>query len=472
MTGFFVLPRAVIIIVTISLTLCIISQTISVVTSFFRYPRNRARIFETVLEFLILGHIMLCTLLHMQAENEFISAVLITPDNIIIRYFIFIAVIAAVISVIRYTKKPGTIPVVIAAVITLPFIEHLTGFAFVYINSTVIIFWLIRSIVVSISYSKENKDSLSASSVKNTIDSMITGIMFCRHTGFILLVNERMKQLMTTITGKPQRNGRQFFSMLTLGEIQPDCKASWFEDKNVIILPDEAAWQFAVTELQIGKRTYIQMTATEITEQWNLTSRLHPQNDILLQRQIELNETIANLQILSREREAQNAKMRAHDILGKHLTVLQGIVFGSQKPDYSLLRSLSNGIMDDFNAASNEPTAQEELNSLKQIFTVIGVELEISGKIPDDPQRGRLFTEIIREAVNNSVRHGFASKIMVFIEETEAGSALVISDNGYSPVTLKEGGGIKAMRKKTEQWGGSMQVSLTPQFVLSVNIPR
>jgi len=471
MIEFFILPRAIVFIVTISLTLCVIAQTIAAVMSFFRYPRSRARISETALELLILGHIMLCTLLHMQAEEEFVSGVLVPPEYVAVRLIIFAAIITAVVLVTLYTKKPNTVPVVLAAGLTLPFIENLTGYSFVYLNLTFIIFCLIRSIILSIWYNKETKDSLSASSVKNMIDSMITGVMFCQQNGFILLVNERMQQLMLTITGKTQRNGRHFFGMLTLGEIEPGCSAKWFEDKNVIILPDGSAWQFTITELTIGKKKYIQLTATEISEQWKLTTELNPQNDMLLKRQGELNTTISNLHILSQERETQKAKMRAHDVLGEHLTVLQSIIFGNKTPDYALLRSLSQGLLDDLNSVSNQPTPQDELESLRQIFLAIGVDLEVSGNMPADPEKGRLFADIIREAVNNSVRHGFANKVIVHMDESAVSSKMEISDNGYAPLSIREGGGISGMRKKIEPFNGSMQVTIAPQFILTIDLP-
>jgi len=337
---------------------------------------------------------------------------------------------------------------------------------------TVIVFWLIRSTVLSFRYIKESKDSLSASSVKNMIDSMITGVMFCQQNGFILLVNERMQHLMLMITGKVQRNGRHFFGMLTLGEIEPGYSTKWFEDKIVIILPDESAWQFAITELSIGKKKFIQLTATEISEQWKLTTELNPQNDMLLKRQGELNDTIANLHILSIERETQKAKMRAHDILGEHLTVLQSIIFGNKTPDYALLRSLSQGLCGDRNAVSAEPTPQDELDSLSQIFQAIGVELAVTGSMPDDQEKGRLFVDIIREAVNNSVRHGFATKVIVHMVESTTESTLKISDNGYAPLSLREGGGISGMRKKIESFNGSMKVKIDPQFVILIVLEK
>jgi len=371
-----------------------------------------------------------------------------------------------------YTKKLKALQVFLASGLTLPFVEQMTGYAFFYIILAVIVFWFIRSIIYGLYYRRENKSGLSALSVKIAIDSMLTGVMFCRQDGFILLVNERMQYLMTAITGKAQRNGRHFFSLLTLGEVRPDCNAGWFEEQNVIILPDGTIWQFEVNKLPIGKKKYFQLSAIEISDLWNVTSQLHPKNDILLRRQSELYDTIAQLHLLSRERETQKAKMRTHDVLGEHLAVLQSTIFNKQAPDYALLRSLSQGLLDDLKAASGGPGPQEELDSLKQIFKAIDVEISITGHIPQDHGKARLMVEIIREAVNNAVRHGFATQVTVGFENPDTGFRLTITDNGYPPLELKEGGGIGSMRKKLEVYGGIISISIEPQFILTVILPE
>jgi len=441
------------------------------VTSYYRFPRSRARVFETVSEIFILCHIMLSALLHVQAEEEFRAGILVPPDFIILRYLLFTALVTAVIFVTIYSKKPKALIVILAAGLTLPVAEQLAGYAFVYINFPVIIFWLARSIIYSLSYRKENRSGLSALSVKIAIDSMLTGVMFCRQDGFVLLVNKRMQRLMKEITGKTQRNGRHFFSLLTLGEIRPDCKAVWFEEQNVIIMPDGAVWQFSINGLPIGRKKYFQLTAIEISELWNITSQLHPQNDILLKRQNELYDTIAQLHLLSRERETQKAKMRAHDILGEHLAVMQSTIFGNQTPDYALLRSLSQSLLDDLKAVSGDPAPQDKLETLKQIFKAIDVEITITGIMPEDHVKGQLLVEIVREAVNNAVRHGFATQVTVNIEDKDSSICLTVSDNGYPPLELKEGGGISSMRNKLKAYGGTLQVSVEPFFVLTVHLP-
>ena len=163
--------------------------------------------------------------------------------------------------------------------------------------------------------------------------------------------------------------------------------------------------------------------------------------------------------------------MRAHDILGEHLAILQSTIFGNQTPDYALLRSLSQGLLDDLKAVSSDPAPQDELDTLIQIFKAIDVEISVTGTMPEDHSKGQLLVEIIREAVNNAVRHGFATQIKVIIENMGSSTNLTVSDNGYPPLEIKEGGGVSSMRKKLEVYNGVLHVSVEPHFVLTVCLP-
>ena len=380
MTEFFVLPRIITWLVAFSLTLCTLAQTLSVVLCFYRYPRSRIRISETLLELLILGHIMFCTILHKNAEEELLQSALMPPELTILRYIYFASVATAVLSITVLTRKPATLPIIVAAALSLPLIESLTGYAFVYINLTAIAFWLVRSVITAINYYWEMGSGLSAFSVKNAIDSMITGVMFCERDGYILLVNEQMKRLIVEITGRLQRNGRHFLGLLTLGEIQPGCRVTWFEGQSVCILPDGSTWMFVMTELLVKRKNYIQLTAADITEHWKLASELEPQREELKRIRKGLYEAIENLHIISRERDRQTAKICALDLLGERLTVLLQIARNEHEPDYSLLRSMSHELIDELNTARKESPQESEFESLSQTFESIGINVDAKGE--------------------------------------------------------------------------------------------
>lgn len=285
------------------------------------------------------------------------------------------------------------------------------------------------------------------------------------------MINKQMQRLMMDIVGKIIRNGRQFYGLLTRGDIDPRCSITWIEDHCVVILPDGSAWKFTMAELPVKRKKYIQLTATEITEQWKLATRLQPQNEALMQRQSELTEMIGNLHVLSREREMQNAKMRAHDILGGRLTLLLHTMRSDQTPDYALLRSMSQSLLDDLMEAQSGPEPQDVFDMLKHTFRYIGVEIDITGHLPADNEKGQAFADIAREAIANAVRHGLATQVHIHMDNSDGNYQLKITDNGHPPITFIEGGGIGGMRQKVESFGGTLHIVNTPRFILSVALP-
>jgi len=320
---------------------------------------------------------------------------------------------------------------------------------------------------------KEIRANLSALSVRNAIDSLHTGVMFYKRNGYIILANTRMQQLMRAIVGKVMGNGRKFYDMLTLGYINPGCLITWFEGQNVILLPDDTAWMLTMAELMIRRRRYTQLTATDVSERWRLTAEMQRQNEQLLRRQTELSQLIDNLHNISRKKEIQTAKLRAHDILGERLTLLLRAIRNEQPPDYSAIRSLAQGLICELKGARNTPSPWDELNILRQTFESIGVETVFNGNLPADNVKGQLIADIAREAVTNAVRHGFASQINFHMDELDGNFRLVIKDNGHPPTgAFKEGVGISGMREKIKPIGGTLDITVDPHFQLTLVLPN
>ena len=501
MIEFYSWPRAVFYLITLLFGFCALSQALAMVSSYYRHPRNRKWLFETLLELFVLIQIISCSLLHGQVHEGYFQGFYIPSGYAALRIVVFTALLLLTTVVFTLNKNIGRFSLLLVAVfslITLPVIERHTGKAFAFLFIAGLFFYFIRGIRVSILRYREIKTSLSAFSVKNAIDSMHTGILFCENDGYILLSNARMEELIRIIFGgAAHRNANHLYERLVSGDIA--CPKTEFEGQIVCLLsglqpnltagssPGEAspldagAWMFTRTELFFKRRKYIQLTATDISEQWQLTAQLQEKNDELKQRNKELNETIDNLHILSQERETQKAKMHAHDVLGQSLSVLLRSISGGQA-DYDQFRSMSQGLLDQLKSDRPVPSPHDEFESLKQVFGSIGVEILLNGELPQDNSKALLIMEIIRESVTNAVRHGFATQISVQIEYSGSGSGkdackfagchLEITDNGQAPdVAIIEGDGLTGMGKKLAAHGGVLSVVTRPGFVLEVDLP-
>ena len=458
--------------ITLLIVLCVLSQTLAAVLSFYRRPAGAGWFFENLLELLVLCQVLVCSLLPAQVLYGYEMIQLPPAGYAALRIAVYIALALSAATVGVLTRKLWPLLVVMASSLTLPIMETLAGKVIPYLFILEMLFLLVRSIRICILRDKELRTSLSALSIKNAIDSLHTGVVFSEPNGFILLANEQMQRLMVILSGKVSRNCNHFYDTLKSADVKAGCKKTELEKQMVYLLPDGSAWMFTRTELLVKRKTFVQLTAADITERWELTADLQQQDERLRQRSEELSETIANLHILSREKEQQMAKMRAHDILGERLALLLRTFSSERALDYDLLQSLSYGLIDELKTIKKEPSPCEQLDNMRQAFGSIGVEIELSGDLPKDIIKAKLFVDIAREAITNAVKHGFATKIHININESASTSSMRISNNGHPPsATIKEGGGLSGMRKKAEPFDGVVSVNAFPRFVVTIDLP-
>jgi len=413
MAEFYAWPWPARLLVTLLLALCVLVQTLAMVFSF--YGRRRLKALP---ELCLLALTLLCSLLYGQVIDS------------------------------AWTGRIA--PVGFGA---LRIDVRQRAWAWAFLAAT--LFLLARGIHIILLRRREIVTGISALSVKSAIDSLRSGILFSEPDGSILLANAQMQRLMTVMTGRVQRNSRDFYDLLT---------------SDVCQLPDGTAWMFIRTELRIKKKSYTQLTATDVTERWELTAQLQEQNKQLAQKSEELKTAIANLHTLSQEREAQKVKMRAHDFLGQRLSLLLRTMRDARKIDYSLLRRLSQGLLDELKA-EGEPSARDFLDRLQQEFGMIGVEIHLKGPLPEDCG-GELFADVVRESATNAVRHGLATQVVVQVAHAGLCCHVRISNNGPPPPEqIKEGEGLRGIRRRVEARGGVLRVITQPRFVLEIDMP-
>ena len=462
-------------ILTLLIALCVIGQTQLLVLNFYRHPQTVSRFLTSMLELSVLFHLLVLSLLTGQGQQSHHVGLIVPTGYLALRYCAaaFVLVFAGI--VIARGNKLWTTLAIIAAFLTLPLWETNDGIVYVCLFITALLIWLIRGALCSLTCYSEIQSSISYLSVKDAVDSLRTGILFSEPDGAVVLVNEEMQRLMMIITGRIHRNSRDFYDLLLSGIISHSCRKTEYEGQMLYLLPDETAWAFTKTEIMIGNKQYMQYTAADITERWALTARLRQQEELLLVRSEELKGMIGDLKALSQTRELQNAKLRAHDILGKRLTLLLYSLSSGQELDYDLLNTQIQGLHEDLKASQSASSPMDKLDNLRHSFKTIGVEIHLAASLPEDTKKGYLFVDIISESVVNAVRHGFATEVFVAVELTNGDWCLEITDNGSGYAhnqPVKEGGGIGAIRHKIEPWGGRLTVENQPRFSLQVVLPK
>lgn len=460
-------------VLTFFIALTVLLQALNVVISVSRRRGGIKRGLENMLEGWVLCHLLVLSLLHGEIVQTWSIGMIVPTGYFTLRVIAWGLVFFSSAVVAGLSKKFMPLYVGLAASLTLPWLEALTGGVFPYLFFSAILIFLVRGVHIIIRRNRETRTSLSALSIKNTIDHLHTGVLFSDKDGFILLSNARMQGLMKTIAGEIMRNGEAFYQLLLGGTLCEGCVRMRSEGGIVCLTPDQSAWLFKTAVLPYKKKNFIQLTATDVTRRWELTDRLRKQEDELTLIGQALSEAVEESYQLIRHRETERAKRRAHDVLGQRLSFILRTIRSGATVDKALLHSLSEGLLEELKKEKDAPTPKDELNSLSQALASIGVAFDFVGDLPDAQEGAKLMMNIIREAVTNAVRHGFATVITATVEEDDKGHLLAVTNDGQLPARpITERGGLTGMKKRLEPYGGTLMIELDPCFTLKARLPK
>lgn len=450
----------------------VLSQTLALVLNYYRYRLRRPRIFESLLEISVLIEVLILGLLYGQMLNAYKNGFIVPSGYGNIRILNFIVILILVIIVSFLNRSILAFSLVPLAAISLPIMETVLGTSYSVFFLVSLILLLVRSIRIFVTSIFEIKTNISSLSITNAVDTLHTGVLFSENDGYTVLINHQMQKIMLATTGIIFRNAIQFYELLISEVDDLRYKKAELDGQMVCIIRDGTAWMFTKTDIQFRMKNYIHISAADVTQQWALTSRLQKQDEELRYKSEKLKTTILNLHILSKEREIENAKMRAHDILGQRLSLLLRTIQNEEYLDYDLLKSLSQGLIEELKSEQIQISPYDEVKNIQKIFDSIGVDIKFNGELPENIEKACLFADIIREGSTNAVRHGFATEINIKAEPIGDNYNLKITNNGHTSVEpITPGSGIGTMRKKVIAQGGNLDIVHYPQFTLSVVLP-
>jgi signal transduction histidine kinase len=68
-----------------------------------------------------------------------------------------------------------------------------------------------------------------------------------------------------------------------------------------------------------------------------------------------------------------------------------------------------------------------------------------------------LIYRLIQEFLSNSIRHGKATEVQIFLNFLEDRLRIYLKDNGSGCSSINEGIGLKSIRERVKVWGGDIE---------------
>ncbi len=259
-----------------------------------------------------------------------------------------------------------------------------------------------------------SKGSITRASIKESVDNLPAGLCFSTDTGMVLLANKAMERLCHRLTSSDLQDAEAFWHTLTAGELGGGAQRLPSDDSPVLRLAGAQAWTFSRRVITVEGRAVTQITAVDITDLDALHLRLQQDNAALLELGRQLRRYIQDVTEVKAREERLATKMRIHDEIGYALLATRHMLErhkrGATSKIAELLALWKRNIAALHGVAKAEKPAA--LTSLHDVARALGVGLRL------------------------------------------------------------EGGGLSDLRRKVEGMGGTMRISHSPHFALTITVPK
>ena len=202
----------------------------------------------------------------------------------------------------------------------------------------------------------------------------------------------------------------------------------------------------------------------------------------------ELRATRALLAESARVNERSRISRELHDLLGHHLTALslnlevashltEGRAQEHVRQAHTLARLLLTDVREavsQLRDASGGIDLAAALRPLADHVPALDIELDVQSPLAvDDPERAHVMLRCTQEIITNAVRHAQARRLRIRVWRQADALMLEASDDGQGAEALVPGNGLRGMRERIVQCGGSLDIQTRPGagFRLQLSLP-
>ena len=333
---------------------------------------------------------------------------------------------------------------------------------------TVILVILVFELYIFREQLEFRKNTITRASIKEGVDKISSGLCFYQHGGRVILANQRINMLCFQIAGKDLQNAQNFWNLLCNGDPVSGAQRLESGSKPVFRLADGSVWTFSCEEVA----GIFQLNAADTTRIHAVTEELKKKNVELEALNLRLRKYGENVDELTRAKERLETKSRIHSELGQALLASRRYLVNERDCENIPLEQWRSSI-DMLRKEAEQNNTEKPLEMLQRIAAATGITTQIVGELPVSEDIQRLFVEAAAEALTNAISHAQAKTLYIDLEETEATFCASFRNDGIPPSgEITEGGGLGSLRKKLEREGGTMTIADSPDFVLSVLLPK
>jgi len=298
--------------------------------------------------------------------------------------------------------------------------------------------------------------------IRETVNMFPEGLAVSANDGTVLLSNLIMDRLSRELTGGHLSDAGLFWEkMREIGEDQ--------NGRILVSTSNGEMWLLSREQLSADGSDYVQLTAADVTERFQIIKELKEKNAHLqdIQRRMKAVTELSGDMFVAQESAAARAAL--HNQLGQVLLMEKYFLEHPESADASMVY-VTTTQMNSFLLGEAEKSEEDRENVVKEAEAAaqrIGVRVQMEGSVPDNDRFKRLLAYAVKECAANAVKHADGTELTVVLSENTA----VLTNNGRPPKhAIEESGGLLALRKEVEAAGGKMSVDSLPRFRLTIQL--
>ena len=333
--------------------------------------------------------------------------------------------------------------------------------------------WIVYAVLEAVSFVilllciresiRYRQNHLTRDVIRETVNMFPEGMAVSTADGTVLLSNLIMNRLSRELTGVHLSDAGRFW----------DRMKETGEDQGGRILVNTSkgeAWLLAKEQLSAEGMEYVQLTASDETERFQIIKELKEKNEHLqdIQRRMKAVTELSGDMFVAQESAAARAAL--HNQLGQVLLMGKYFLEHPESADENMVY-VTTAQMNSFLLGEAEKSEEDREDAVKEAEAAarrIGVGVQIEGSVPDNDTFRKLLAMAVKECAANAVKHADGTMLTVVLSDP---LTMIITNNGRPPKqTIEESGGLLALRKEAEAAGGEMIVDSLPEFRLTIRL--
>ncbi len=312
------------------------------------------------------------------------------------------------------------------------------------------------------------RTNISAMSVKEAFDRLPAGLAYYTRSGVPIMVNEAMQEISRSILGEPVTDAARFWEEIRSHNTEDPVR----DEDSAIVRAGDKICSIKKRAVRVSGADVFELTATDISREYELMQDLEKKRDRARVLNSRLKALMETLEYVSMNRELLKLKTALHDNIGQSILLAKRYLYAPESVDKKrMLEFWQDNVA---HLINDEPEEWElPYYVISKEADLMGIKLNIIGELPKEREFIPVVDAAVSTQVGNTLKHTNGTEVTISVSDQTDHYVIRLSNDGEAPKgEIEPQGGLRNLRRKTEDAGGAMEIIYTPELVIRITLPK